>query len=141
MTDPALFTAFMFAALCHQRVQWLNRSIPGATFGPRQQQLLELCEMESIKLINQAVRDPRRAVSDAVILSVICMAHHRSEEEHDGRPQRTPFNPPLERLQWINVYGRLAPNMIHIQGLLQLIKLRGGLDGSMAKGLAPTIGL
>ncbi|KAJ5806777.1 hypothetical protein N7474_010369 [Penicillium riverlandense] len=139
MTDPALFTAFMFASLCHQRVQWLKRSIPGTTFGPRQQQLLELCEMESIKLISQAVRDPTRAVSDAVILSVICMAHHRSDEEHDGGDRPTPFNPPLQRLQWIDVYGRLPPNMIHIQGLIQLIKLRGGLDSISLKGLAPTI--
>ncbi|KAJ5457482.1 hypothetical protein N7475_008870 [Penicillium sp. IBT 31633x] len=139
MADPALFTAFMFGALCHLRVQWQNNWVPGSTFGQREQRALQLCEMESIKLINQAVRDPERAVSDAVLLSVICMAHHQAEEELVQQHQSTPFNPPFPRLQWIDVYGCLPPNMIHIKGLLQLVKLRGGLTEISTEGLAATI--
>jgi hypothetical protein len=139
MADPALFSAFMFGSLCHLRVQWQNNWVPGTVFGPKQQQLLQLCEMESIKLINQAVRDPTRAVSDAVILSVICMAHHQAEEKLVQRHQKTPFNPPFPRLQWIDVYGCLPPNMIHIQGLIQLVKMRGGLRNITTIGLAATL--
>ncbi|KAJ5853208.1 hypothetical protein N7534_005751 [Penicillium rubens] len=139
MADPALFTAFMFGALCHLRVQWQNNWVPGTVFGPRERRALQLCEMESIKLINQAVRDPSRAISDAVLLSVICMAHHQAEEKSAQQHRRTPFNPPFPRLQWIDVYGCLPPNMVHIKGLLQLIKLRGGLVNIPTEGLAATI--
>ena len=131
----------MFASLCHQRVQWLNRWIPADAFGPKQEHMLQIGEMESIKLINQAVRDPSRAVSDAVLLSIICMAHHRAPDEISTQFQRTPFNPPFPRLQWLDAYGCLAPNMIHIRGLVELIKLRGGLRNIELDGLATTISL
>ncbi|OQE35236.1 hypothetical protein PENCOP_c014G00474 [Penicillium coprophilum] len=139
MADPALFTAFMFGSLCHLRVQWQNNWVPGTVFGQREHRALQLCEMESIKLISQAVRDPDRAISDAVLLSVICMAHHQAEEKLVQRHRKTPFNPPFPRLQWIDVYGCLPPNMIHIKGLLQLVKLRGGLANIPTEGLAATI--
>ncbi|GLI82136.1 hypothetical protein PoHVEF18_010537 [Penicillium ochrochloron] len=129
----------MFGSLCHQRVQWLKGWVPGSTFGPKQQRILQQCEMESIKLISQAVRDPTRAVSDAVLLSVICMAHHQALEESPDQYRRTPFNPPFQRLQWLDVYGHLPPNMIHIHGLVQLLKLRGGLKNIKLHGLRPTI--
>ncbi|KGO69812.1 hypothetical protein PITC_042750 [Penicillium italicum] len=139
MADPALFTAFMFGSLCHLRVQWQNNWVPGTVFGQQERRALQLCEMESIKLINQAVRDPNRVVSDAVLLSVICMAHHQAEEKSAQQHRRTPFNPPFPRLQWIDVYGCLPPNMIHVKGLLQLIKMRGGLANIHTEGLAATI--
>ena len=141
LSDPALFTAFMFGSLCHQRVQWLNRWVPNGAWGPKHERVLQLCEMESIKLINQAVRDPSRAVSDAVLLSVICMAHHQPENEKRQRHRKTPFSPPLQRLQWIDVYGCLPPNLIHIRGLVQLVQLRGGLENIKFTGLPPTISL
>jgi hypothetical protein len=143
MANPELFTAFMFGSLCHLRVQWQNNWIPGTTFGARQQRALQLCEMEAIKLINQAVRNPnpKRAVSDAVLLAVICMAHHQAEERLVQQHRSTPFNPPFPRLQWIDVYGCLPPNMVHIKGLVQLIKLRGGLTNIPTEGLAATISL
>lgn len=142
-SDPALFTSFMFASLCHRRMQWLNGSVSSDSFDRQLDQVLELCEMESISLINQAVHDPSRAVGDAVLLSVICMAHHRSTGRSSDDTQKTPFKPPLalRRLQWVDVYGCLAPNMIHVQGLLQLVNLRGGLRNIQTLGLRPTIGL
>lgn len=141
LSDPALFTAFMFGSLCHQRVQWLNGWVPENAWGPKHERILQLCEMEAIKLINQAVRDPLRAVSDAVLLSVICMAHHQPVSEKRQRHRKTPFNPPFQRLQWVDVYGCLPPNLIHIRGLVQLIKMRGGLENIQFTGLAPTITL
>lgn len=131
----------MFASLCHRRVQWLNDWIPRDEFGPQQHHLLQLCEVESIKLINQAIRDPTRATSDAFLLSVICMAHHQAQEDKLQLHRRTPFNPPLQRLQWVNVYGCLPPNIVHIQGLVQLVKMRGGLRNIKTVGIGPTLTL
>jgi hypothetical protein len=67
------------------------------------------------------------------------MAHHQAEEKLVQRHQKTPFNPPFPRLQWIDVYGCLPPNMIHIQGLIQLVKMRGGLRNITTIGLAATL--
>ncbi|KAJ5559272.1 hypothetical protein N7535_009500, partial [Penicillium sp. DV-2018c] len=139
MSDPALFTAFMYGALCHLRVQCRNNWVTGTKFGRKEARALELCEMESIKLISQAIQDPSRAISDAVLLSVICMAHHQADKNVSQQHQRTPFDPPFRRLQWIDVYGCLPPNMIHIKGLLQLVELRGGLTNISTEGLSATI--
>lgn len=131
----------MYGSLCHQRVQWLNQATPSSSFGPKQQRVLQLCEMEAIKLINAAMKDPTRRVGDAVLLSVICMAHHQAMDATFRRQLPTPFKAPFHRLQWLNVYGCLPPNMIHIQGLVQLIIMRGGLRGIQTSGLAATISL
>jgi hypothetical protein len=141
LSDPALFTAFIYGSLCHQRVQWLNQATPSSSFGPRQERLLQQCELEAIELINAAMKDPFRRVSDAVILSVICMAHHQAMDDTFRRKLPTPFKAPFQRLQWLNVYGCLPPNMIHIQGLVQLIIMRGGLQSIKTAGLAATISL
>lgn len=141
LSDPALFTAFIYGSLCHQRVQWLNQATPSSSFGPKQDWLLQQCELEAIKLINAAMKDPSRRLSDAVILSVICMAHHQAMDDTFRRQLPTPFKAPFPRLQWLNVYGCLPPNMIHIQGLVQLIIMRGGLQSIKTAGLAATISL
>ncbi|KAJ5810658.1 uncharacterized protein N7503_002876 [Penicillium pulvis] len=84
-----------------------------------------------------AIRDPSRAISDAVLLSVVCMAHHAAPVEI--KIQSTPFEPPFQQLQWLDVYGCLSPNIIHVQGLVQLLKLRGGLRNIKLPGLAATL--
>ncbi|KAJ5273803.1 Protein of unknown function DUF3468 [Penicillium angulare] len=138
-SDPALHMAFMYGSLCHQRVLYLNQWGPSVEFGPREDALLQVCEMESIKHINAAVRDPSRMVSDAVLLSVICMAHHQAPDKTHAQSQSIPFNPPFQWLQWLNVYGCLKPNEIHIHGLVALIKIRGGLRNIKYPGLATTL--
>ncbi|KAJ5109458.1 Protein of unknown function DUF3468 [Penicillium angulare] len=138
-SDPALHMAFMYGSLCHQRVLYMNRWGPTVEFGPREDAFLQVCEMESIKHINAAVRDPSRMVSDAVLLSVICMAHHQAPDKMHTQSQSTPFDPPFQWLQWLNVYGCLKPNEIHIQGLVALIKIRGGLRNIKYPGLATTL--
>ncbi|KAG2413962.1 hypothetical protein HFD88_003153 [Aspergillus terreus] len=139
LTDPTLFTAFLFGSLSHQRVQWVNRWIPEGAFRARDQQLLQLCEFETIKMINREVQHPTRAVCDSVILSVICMAHNIADDNDQRRHRLTPFTAPMRRLQWLDVYGSLPPNLVHIQGLVQMVKLRGGLHNITLPGLAPVL--
>ncbi|KAF9895243.1 hypothetical protein FE257_000145 [Aspergillus nanangensis] len=139
LTEPTLFTAFLFGSLSHQRVQWVNRWIPEGAFVARDQQLLQICEMETIKMINREVQNPNRAVCDAVILSVMCMAHSVAEDNDHRRQRMTSFTAPMRRLQWLDVYGSLPPNLVHIQGLIQMVNLRGGLDNISLPGLAPIL--
>ncbi|KAL4783434.1 hypothetical protein BJX76DRAFT_256782 [Aspergillus varians] len=138
LSDPTLFTAFLYGSLSHMRVQAMNGWIPRHLFHTRQQRLLERVEMETIKMVSQEMGNPSRAVCDAMIFSVVCMAHNRADEDLTLY-QRTPFTPPMQRLQWLDVYGSLQPNLVHIRGLVQMVNLRGGIDKIELPGLASVI--
>jgi hypothetical protein len=108
-------------------------------FQHQDKRMLDLCEMETTKMINKAIQDPARAVSDAVILSVLCMATNRPDESVWHENVRSPFQPPLRSLQWLDIYGSLSPNLVHVNGLRQLVALRGGLESIDLPGLASMI--
>jgi hypothetical protein len=141
LSDPVLFTAILFGSLSHQRCQWINRQIPDGAFSPRDQRLLQQCEYETIKLANKAFSDPdhNRILSDSIILSVVCMAHNIADDNDCRRHRNVPFTPPLTQLQWLDVYASLPPNLVHLRGLVELIKLRGGLKNVKLPGLATTV--
>lgn len=98
--------------------------------------MLEFSELESIKEVNKAIQNPSRALSDAVILSVGCLANNRADELLWDKNIRSPFQPPLRNLQWLDIYGSLLPNHVHLTGLTQLIKLKEGLERTELPGLA-----
>ncbi|GFG20819.1 hypothetical protein IFM61606_00811 [Aspergillus udagawae] len=141
LSDPVLFTAILFGSLSHQRCRWINREIPDGAFSPRDQRLLQQCEYETIKLANKAFSDPdhNRILSDSIILTVICLAHNIADDNDRRRHQSSPFTPPLTHLQWLDVYASLPPNLVHVRGLVELVKLRGGLRNIKLPGLATTL--
>lgn len=100
-----------------------------------------MVEIEAINLINKAVQDPKRAASDAVILSVLCMAHNPTYCSPQSLSSGTPFTAPLQLLQWLEVFGSFAPNIVHIRGLMQMVMLRGGIENIKLPGLAPILSL
>ncbi|KAL4878310.1 hypothetical protein BJY04DRAFT_114061 [Aspergillus karnatakaensis] len=139
LSDPTLFTAFLYGSLSHMRVQAQKGWIPHHLFGARQQRMLENVEMETIKMVSREIDNPSRAVCDAMIFSVVCMAHNKAEDEMTTGLPTTPFTAPMQRLQWLGVYGSLRTNMVHISGLVQMVNLRGGLDKIQLPGLASII--
>jgi len=98
-----------------------------------------MCETTTIRLLNEVMSDPSRAVTDAVILSVLCMASNSHQGVALIPSAQSPFYPPLRSLQWLDVYGALSANPVHVRGLAQLIELRGGLENIALPGLAATI--
>ncbi|RDW61192.1 uncharacterized protein DSM5745_10690 [Aspergillus mulundensis] len=138
LSDQTLFTAFLFGALSHMRVQALHGWIPRQMFHARKQRMLETVEMETIKLVSREIDNPSRAVCDSVIWSVVCMAHNKADDDLAESPP-PPFTAPMQRLQWLGVYGSLRPNLVHIGGLIQMINLRGGIDKIQLPGLASVI--
>ncbi|KAL4911838.1 hypothetical protein BDW62DRAFT_41826 [Aspergillus aurantiobrunneus] len=138
LSDPTLFTAFLYGSLSHMRVQAMNGWIPRHLFNSRQQRLLENVEMETIKLVSREMDNPSRAVCDSMIFSVVCMAHNKADDDLTGY-QNTPFTAPMQGLQWLDVYGCLRPNLVHIGGLVQMVNLRGGIDKIQLPGLASII--
>ncbi|KAL3479056.1 hypothetical protein BJX99DRAFT_222937 [Aspergillus californicus] len=138
LSDSTLSTAFLFGSLSHMRVQVLNGWIPRHLFQARQQRLLEQVELETIKLVSREMNDPSRAVCDAMIFCVVCMAHNKADE-NVAALNSSPFTAPMQRLQWLDVYGSLRPNLVHIGGLVQMVNLRGGIDKIQLPGLSSII--
>ncbi|KAL4994722.1 hypothetical protein BDV10DRAFT_145581 [Aspergillus recurvatus] len=138
LSDPTLYTAFLFGSLSHMRVQALNGWIPRRMFHARRHRMLESVEMETIRLVSREINNPSRAFCDAVIWSVVCMAHNKAEGDLTDHPP-SPFTAPMQRLQWLGVYGSLRPNLVHIGGLIQMVNLRGGIDEIQLPGLAAVI--
>jgi hypothetical protein len=139
MSDPTLFTALLYGALSHRKIRDKDR---GTLRGPlRDQEDREalICESTTIRLLNEAMNDPSRAVTDAVILSVLCMAANSHQGVALTPSAQSPFYPPLRNLQWLDVYGTLSANPVHVRGLAHLIELRGGLENMALPGLAATI--
>jgi hypothetical protein len=125
--EPTLLCSFLFSAVFHrQQLRWHNESKHGNMHTTLERKVLERFEFESIKRVNQAIQDTTRAVSDAVILSVGCLANTRADELLRNKNINSPFEPPLRNLQWLDIYGSLPPNDIHLSGLAQLVSLRDG---------------
>jgi hypothetical protein len=101
--------------------------------------MLVFFELKSIKMVNEAIQQPSKALSDAVILSVGALVNNRGDELMWDENLRSPFQSPLQSLQWLDIYGSLLPNPVHLSGLAQMIKLRGGLEQTELPGLAPIL--
>jgi hypothetical protein len=85
--------------------------------------MLVISELESIKEVNKAIQDPSRALSDAVILSVTCLAKNGGDELFWDKNLRSPFQPPLRGLQWLYIYGSLLPNPVHLRAVSKVSTL------------------
>jgi hypothetical protein len=101
--------------------------------------MLVFFELESIKMVNKAIRNPSRAVSDAVITSVAALVHSSWNESMWDENLRSPFQSPLQGLQWLDIYGSILANSVHLSGLTQLIKLKEGLGQTKVPGKASLI--
>jgi len=139
MSDPTLFTAFLYGSLSHRKIRDKDRGTLRGPLGDQEDREALICETATIRLLNEVTSDPSRAVTDAVILSVLCMAANSHQGVALTPPAQSPFYPPLRSLQWLDVYGALSANPVHVQGLARLIELRGGLGNVTLPGLAAII--
>jgi hypothetical protein len=108
-------------------------------FDGKDAQQMAHAEADSISKINRIIRDPSQVVSDAAILSVLCLANNESPAWKERK--ESPFQAPLRSLQWLDVYGSLSPNPTHQAGLAQLVYLKGGLDKIELPALAAIVSL
>lgn len=53
----------------------------------------------------------------------------------------SPFQAPLRSLQWLDIYGSVSASPVHLQGLTQLIHMRGGLEMVQLPGLGAILSL
>ena len=144
LSDAVALHSLLFGALSHQRLNLLTGAGKHIDINLTSLEAnMRRCEAESITLINKTLRKGPNAVTDAMIVSVLAMAANAWDltlERFLLQPGPAHiFNPLLKSLQWLDIYGLLSVHPVHAAGLIQLVKLRGGLRKIRTPGLAATV--
>ena len=90
-----------------------------------------------IQQLNQILNDPVEASRDEIILAISILSSHETIDLSERKP--SPFNSPLASTQWLNVYGNILYVPEHERAVMELVKIRGGLENVKLYGLAGTI--
>ncbi|KAL2826721.1 hypothetical protein BDW59DRAFT_171795 [Aspergillus cavernicola] len=141
MNSPMLFNALLFSSLTHKRTHALLTTENPTNFIDQDDSLLLLCQQETISRTNQALGHRASAVADSTILAVVMMTETVNTSIIQNRhwTGESPFKPPLQGLQWLNIHGARVPNMSHQAGLCKLVALKGGLQNILIPGAASAI--
>lgn len=135
--EPSLLYAACFAALCHQHaLEWMTES--SGRSNNRNQYYAQLCLSESVRLLRQRVSNSNTQVSDSIILTVLILGTYTWElsPRAGGQQPRNRFSPILKQMQWVDLYSAFMPDGTHITALVELLRLRGGLNKVSLPGLA-----
>ncbi|KAL3705026.1 hypothetical protein TMatcc_008698 [Talaromyces marneffei ATCC 18224] len=139
LQEPVLFPAFLFGPLLHKRVRYLSSGKPVNLLNNYEEREMRAMELELIQGVNKAITDPLRATSDAVIMSIMTLAHGSSDDPQWYAEHMSPFKAPLKSLQWLDTYAFFEMDPVHTAGLLRVVSLRGGLTKIKYPGLAPVL--
>jgi hypothetical protein len=73
-----------------------------------------------------------------MLLTVLILATYTWElsPRAGGQQPRNPFSPTLKQMQWVDLYSSFMPDGTHITALMELSRLRGGLNMVSLPGLA-----
>lgn len=141
MVDETLGLALSFAALSHKESNRLMTQPCGARLTSREYKRLLVLEMELARAINRTLQSPYQHINDSLILSALCMANSSSDKVKSSFRRESPFRPPLRRLQSLDIYGVTLFNQSHYMGLVQLIRLKGGLQSITMPALTAILSL
>ncbi|KAJ5735850.1 uncharacterized protein N7483_000975 [Penicillium malachiteum] len=138
MNDRALFPALLSASLSHRVINGLLSGVISSRYSDDTPHL-QACYKETISALNDVLRDPSRATTDETILAVLMTVEKPEIEMHKLWSQESPFQAPLQGLQWLNVHSAREPNLTHQNGLCRIIQLRGGLANIQTPGVAAAV--
>lgn len=79
-----------------------------------------------IQKLNEFISDPKNALRDEVLLTILVLASHDALEAKEE--ERKPFNSPMKTMQWLNIYGNCTYTPTHMKALYDLVNMRGGLE-------------
>ncbi|KAE9373670.1 hypothetical protein N431DRAFT_465948 [Stipitochalara longipes BDJ] len=130
LKNPLLFHALAFAGLIHMDFLRYHQIYPDSVQALPHKLIV-------IQKLNEAIKNGSEMSTDDVILAILTLASHETLKVTEEK--RRPFNSPLRRAQWINVYGHIKYIEEHRKAVLDLLNLRGGLETLQLPGLAETI--
>jgi hypothetical protein len=129
LRTPLLFHALVYAGSNHLDFMRWSNIFPNAP-EPLSHKLIV------IQKLNQALSDPHQVSRDEIILAILILA---SEVFISKKGNSSPFNSPLRRLRWLNMYGNYKPVPQHAKAVADIIRMRGGLETLELYGLAEII--
>jgi hypothetical protein len=130
LKSPLLFDAMIFTAICHRNILYLSKSCPNSP------QALPY-KLRMIQRLKERISNTSEAVRDEFIWSIMALAFN--ESINVTTEKRRPFNTPLRKARWINVYGNIEAVPEHMKAVLDIISLRGGINNLKLCGLAEII--
>ncbi|XRM40629.1 hypothetical protein ABZX51_003937 [Aspergillus tubingensis] len=137
LNDQATFKAIVLSSLSHERINGLiSANMASLTSTKEVVPYLKQYYLDTITSINEALHDPVRATADATILAVLMMVEKPLLHDDNQWSKQSPFQAPLQGLQWLDVHSAREPNQLHQMGLHRIISLRGGLAQVTTPGLA-----
>ncbi|PMD58679.1 uncharacterized protein K444DRAFT_630383 [Hyaloscypha bicolor E] len=90
-----------------------------------------------IRKLNEVIANGGEISSDDIILAILVLVFHETLKVTEEK--RRPFNFPLRKAQWLNIYGHIKSIFERRKAVLDLPNLRGGLETFQIPGLAKTV--
>lgn len=134
MQHPVAYHAFIYGATLHLLSIYNGRELTKSA------PIMRLShKIQTIKLVNEQLRNLDGPASDALIMAVVIMSIHGSRDD-TVYPKVHPRSP-LANSQYLHVYGNMVNDEQHIQATLMLINQKGGLESIEVFGMADTMAL
>jgi len=130
LEHPLVFHALVFAGSIHLDFLRSSKIFPNSPRALSHKLIV-------IQNLKEIMNDPDKAHRDEVILAILILSSHETEDSSQAR--RNPFDSPLKSAQWLNIYGNIQYVPEHMQAVLNIINMRGGLEKLELHGLAETI--
>jgi hypothetical protein len=130
LENPLLFHALSFAGLIHMDFLRYNQIYPNSVRALPHKLIV-------IQKLNEILANGGEISGDDVILTILVLPSHETLKVTEE--MKRPFNGPLRKAQWLNVYGHIKYIFEHRKAVLDLLNLRGGLETLQIPGLAETI--
>jgi len=130
LEHPLLFHALAFAGSIHLDYLRSSKIYPNKPLSLSHKLVV-------IQKVNECLSDPNVASRDEVILAILILASHEAMNMSAGK--QNPFNSPLKTAQWLNIYSTITYVPEHMEAVLRLVTLRGGLENIKMFGLAEVI--
>ena len=134
MECPLAFHAFIYSIALHLLSLYNGRELTESAPVMRQAH-----KLQTIKLVNEQLRNMSGPPSDALIMAITILAVH-GERDATVYPRIHPTSPMAEA-QDLHVYGNMINDELHVQAIVSLINQKGGLDGMEVYGMAEAMAL
>lgn len=129
MDSPLLFHTLVFAGATHKAFHQAQ------TVNNRKSQVLRLtCKGKALQTLRRALSAPETMCSDDVIFSMLLLASHGSGEKVTAATYREKRI--LAAAQDAQFYASMEYEWSHMRGLLDVLRVKGGLQEISVPGVA-----
>ena len=128
LAHPLLFHTLAFAGSIHLDFLRHGKIYPNS-------QVILSYKLTVIRILNDLLDDPKTAaMQEMALFTILMLASHGTMDM--SRADSNPFDSPLKKTGWLNVYGTFVHMPDHLGAMMELLSLRGGLEKLEWRGMA-----